>query len=248
MRLEARMALTILAVVGLALAGGEVRAMSLERLNLVDLLRHSTSIITGKVTVIAEGVDGTGLPYTEVTVAIDETIRGDESGTYTFRQFGLQTPRLSEDGTRMMLPAPDTFPRYGEGERVMLFLYQAASETGLRTTTGLIQGKFSLEAGRAENAMANQGLFADVSVAMGLTGDNDERMLETEIGAVNPETFTSFVQRAVAGQWVETCLLWDTVEGKTCGRTPRKDTDRADSTRTTVDRNQAPVVTDINPR
>ena len=248
MRVRARMAWTILAIVGLALAAGEVGAMSLDQLNLVDLLRHSTSIITGKVTAIADGIDSAGIPYTEVTVAIDETIRGDESGTYTFRQFGLVNPRLSEDGTRMMLPAPDTFPRYGEGERVMLFLYQAASETGLRTTTGLIQGKFSLEAGRAENAMANQGLFADVSVATGLTGDNDERMLETEIGAVNPETFTSFVQRAVAGQWVETCLMWDTAEGKTCGRAPRKITDRADTTRTTVDRNAAPVVTDINPR
>ena len=217
MGLKARMALAILAVVGVALAGGEVRAMTLEHLNLVDLLRRSTSIVTGKVTGITEGVDANGLPYTEVTVAIRETIRGTESGSYTFRQFGLQTPRPSADGTKIMMPAPESFPRYAEGEEVMLFLYKPASMTGLRTTTGMVQGKFTLEAGRAENAIANEGLFEQISLQPGIATDNDQRMLDTSIGAVSAETFTTFVNRAVTQGWVESCAMGRTDVGPTCG-------------------------------
>ena len=216
MGLRARMALAILAVVGLALAGGEVRAMSLEHLNLVDLLRQSTSIVTGKVTGVAESVDESGLPYTEVTVAISETIRGTESGTYTFRQFGFQTPHPSADGTKMLMPAPETFPRWAEGEEVMLFLYKPAAMTGLRTTTGMIQGKFTLDAGRAENGIANEGLFAQVSLLEGIATDNDQRMLDTSIGAVSAPTFTSFVRRAVTQRWVESCTLMRTDQAGPC--------------------------------
>ena len=217
MGLKTRMALSILTVVGLALAGGEVRAMSLEQLNLVDLLPRPTPIVTGKVTEITEGVDENGLPYTGVTVAISNTIRGTESGSYTFRQFGLQTPRLSADGTKMLMPAPESFPRYTEGEEVMLFLYKPAVITGLRTTTGLVQGKFTLEAGRAENGIANEGLFQQISLADGLATDNDRRMLDTSIGAVSSPTFTSFVERAVTENWVESCAMYRTDVGSTCG-------------------------------
>jgi hypothetical protein len=216
MGMKARLALAVVATAGLALAGGEVRAMSLENLNLVDLLRQSNSIVTGEVTAVTDGVDAQGVPYTEVTVAISETVRGEEEGTYTFHQYGLMNPRLSEDGTRVMLPAPESFPRYAQGEHVMLFLYKAASRTGLRTTTGLVQGKFTLEAGRAENGMANQGLFNLVGLSDAVTSDNIRRMLDTQVGAVSADTFTNFVRRAVAERWLENCTLWRTDQGTTC--------------------------------
>ena len=49
-------------------------------------------------------------------------------------------PRPSPDGKRLMMPAPEGFPRYASGEQVLLFLYPQARQTGLRTTAGLIQG------------------------------------------------------------------------------------------------------------
>jgi len=198
------------------LVGGDASATSLEQVNLVDLLRDSTSIVTGSVATVTDGLDANGLPYTEVTLHIRETLRGGEAGTYTFRQFGLLSPRLSADGTRKMLAAPEAFPRYAEGEEVLLFLYQPAALTGMRTTYGLAAGKFTFGPGRIENELANEGLFRNVSAETVLTTANDIRMLETQIGAVNPETFTSFVRRAVADRWVENCRIWDTLEGKTC--------------------------------
>lgn len=213
----------------LTLSGGNAQAMTLEQMNLVDLLRDSTSIVTGQVTTITDGVDANGVPYTEVTVAIGETLRGEEQGTYTFRQFGLREPRLSADGTRKLMPAPEGFPRYTEGENVMLFLYRPASMTGLRTTTGLLQGKFDLSAGRAENGLANAGLFRSISLDDGLASDLDQRMLDTEIGAVSSDTFVSFVRRAVQNSWIESCRMWDSDEGKTCagsGKRPTRPTPR----------------------
>ena len=216
MRISRQFLTAILVIAGLAVAGGEVRALTLADLNLVDLLRNSTSILKGSVTGVTDGFDASGIPYTEVTVQISRTLRGTEQGTYTFRQFGLLAPRLSADGTRTMLPAPSGFPKYADGEEVFLFMYKPASLTGLRTTVGLSAGKFSFGPGRVENDLANAGLFHDVSLEAGLATDNDVRMLETEIGAVNPDTFTSFVERAVTEGWVENCRLWNTSEGKTC--------------------------------
>lgn len=207
------------------LAGGDASAMSLEQVNLVDLLRDSTSIVAGSVTTVTDGIDANGLPYTEITLHIRETLRGGETGTYTFRQFGLKSPRLSADGTRKMLAAPEAFPRYAEGEEVLLFLYRPAALTGMRTTYGLAAGKFTFGPGRIENDLANEGLFRNISAETLLTTANDIRMLETPIGAVNPDTFTSFVRRAVADRWVENCRVWDTLEGKTCGTGGSKKSD-----------------------
>jgi hypothetical protein len=205
----------LLALSVLALAGGEARAMTAASLNLVDLLRNSTSILKGTVTGVTDGVDIAGLPYTEITVEISRTLRGTEQGTYTFRQFGLLNPRLSADGTKKMLP-PTGFPKYADGDEVLLFLSRPATLTGLRTTMGLGAGRFSFGPGRIENDLANVGLFRNLSLDAGLSTSNDVRMLETEIGAVNPDSFQSFVERAITERWVETCRLWNTSEGKAC--------------------------------
>lgn len=214
--LKGRLAVSLMALLLLALAGGEAAAMTTANSNLVNLLRNSTSIIKGNVTLVTDGLDASGIPYTEVTVEISQTLRGKESGTYTFRQFGLMSPRLSADGTKKMLPAPSGFPKFAENDEVLLFLSRPAEVTGLRTTYGLGAGRFSYGPGRIENDLANEGLFRNVSLETGLATSNDVRMLETEIGAVNPETFQSFVERAVTGNWVEKCRLWDSIEGKTC--------------------------------
>lgn len=200
----------------LGLAGGEARALTSANSNLVDLLRNSSSILAGTVTGVMDGIDAKGLPYTQVTLEIRETLKGTESGTYTFRQFGLMSPRLSADGTKKMMPAPSGFPRYAEGDEVLLFLSLPAQLTGLRTTYGLGLGRFEFGPGRIENDLANEGLFRNLSMDAGLATTNDTRMLETSIGAVNPDTFQSFLERAIEGRWVEQCRLWNTSEGKTC--------------------------------
>jgi len=246
MRLNQRCSGVILAIAGFALGGGAARAMSLSDANLVDLMRESTSIVAGNVMTVTDGVDAsTGVPYTEITLVIRETLRGTEQGTYTFRQFGLAEARTSQDGLRR-LAAPDGFPRYAEGEDVLLFLAKPAAITGLRSTYALDAGKFTFGPGRVENELANEGLFHNVSVHTSLATDNDVRMLETEIGAVNPDAFMSLVRRAVDQQWVETCLMWDTVEGKTCGNN-RRELDRPDARRQT-DRNAAPQLQTIGAR
>src|SRR5262245_55933783 len=105
-----------LAVATLMAAGANARALTLENLNLVHLLRQSESIVIGNVQTATDGIDESGLPYTEVTLGIDESLRGEQPGTYVFRQFGLMTPRLTPDGTKVMLAAPEGIPRYAEGE------------------------------------------------------------------------------------------------------------------------------------
>jgi hypothetical protein len=117
-----------------------------------------------------------------------------------------------------MMPAPDGFPKYASGEQVLLFLYPQASRTGLRTTAGLMQGKFILGPGLAVNGTGNQGLFRNVHLAPGSAEDKDKRLLATESGAVNPDAFLSFVRRAVNGRWIESGRL---ASNKTSGRIAR---------------------------
>ena len=188
-----------LAILGATTAG----AMSLRETNIVDLLQQSDAIVVGRVTAVTDGIDERDIPYTEITVQISETIRGDLSGTYTFRQFGLLNPRLTADGKRKMMPAPEGFPRFAEGEQDVLFLRPVASWTGLRTTAGASYGKFVMGPGRVENALGNAGLFRNLRLEPGLASDADRRLLVSD-GAVHPDTFLSFVRRAVAGRWVET--------------------------------------------
>jgi hypothetical protein len=199
-------------------AAVDARAASLEKVNLVRLLRNADAIVAGDVQRVSDGIGRNGLPYTEITVAIEESLRGDLAGAYTFRQFGLLSPRRSADGTRTLLPAPDALPRYAVGERVLLFMAPAARITGLRTTYGLGAGKFTFGPGRVENGLSNAGLLAGVRAEASLKTANDIRLLETEVGAVNPEDFMSLVRRAVGERWVETCRMWDATEGRGCGQ------------------------------
>jgi hypothetical protein len=182
-------------------------AMSLVEKNVVDLLGESDAIVVGTVGKVTDGIDDRGIPYTEVTLTVSESIRGSLPDTYTFRQFGLMKPRPSSDGTRIMMPAPEGFPRYASGEQVLLFLFPQARRTGLRTTAGLLQGKFTLGPGFAANGTGNVGLFRNVKLEPGLIDESDKRLLATESGAVNSDSFLRFLRRAVQGRWVETGRL-----------------------------------------
>ena len=199
-----------LAVV-LALAGTNANALMIAPTNLVDLVRDADVIVVGTVTTVTDGLDDTnGLPYSEVTLSLRETIRGLPSDNYTFRQFGLTNPRPTADGTMMIPAAPDGMPRYAVGDYVLLFMGAPASMTGLQSPIGLGYGKFTLGAGTAENDYRNAGVFQNVSLGAGLATDNDARILTTTNGPVNPDDLLSLVRRAVQNNWVQNCKMWIT--------------------------------------
>src|SRR5262245_46413578 len=196
-------------LMGLAIAAatvGTANAATLNRMNLVGLLREADSIVVGDVTSVTDGTTEIGLPYTGVTVQITEQLRGSAGETLVFRQIGLQTAKPNADGHGITPAAPEGIPHYTVGEHVLLFLNPKAAMTGLRTTVGLGTGKFVIGAGRAENDLNNDGVFQSVSVLSTLPNANDTRILSTTSGAVNPDDLLSLVRRAVQNSWVETCL------------------------------------------
>ena len=170
--------------------------------NIVDLINDSETIIRGKVKEVTDGFQN-GVPYTQVTVEVDETLRGQVGEVYTFRQFGLTQPRKMDNGKIYLGVTPDGWSKYEAGEDTMLFLHRPGSATGLQTTTGLGQGKVVFQGGNAVSQAGNEGLFENVEVNANLQNDKDKRLLATKKGAVNAEGFKSFVKRAVAGRWIE---------------------------------------------
>lgn len=175
----------------------------MKQATIVDLLAQSELIIHGKVKNITDGIDAKGLPYTEVTIHVTETLKGQASGDYTFRQFGLLKPRKMANGLTNLMVAPAAFATYKKGEETILFLYKAAAKSGFRTTSGLGHGKFNVSVGGAVNQFNNNGLFQNVDTDSTLLDDTEQRVMATREGAVNQQGFVSLVKHAVNGKWVE---------------------------------------------
>jgi hypothetical protein len=85
--------------------GPPAQATSVEQQDLTDLIRHSESIVAGRVIGLTDGFEN-GVPYTEVTVEVDETLRGRPGRTHTFRQFGLLAPRDLGNGRTYLGVSP----------------------------------------------------------------------------------------------------------------------------------------------
>jgi len=195
--------LTGVLLVALLIAGAvPASATSMLHRNVVDLIDLSQHILVGRVVAVSDCFEN-GVPFTEVTVSVDEAIKGTANSVYTFRQFGLRAPRVTESGRTYVAVSPDGWPRFETGEQVVLFLYKPASITGLRTTVGLLQGKFTLRNGKLENGIENQGLFRNVSAERSLLTPDESRMLEEDQGGLSRETFLSFVRKAVQDRWIE---------------------------------------------
>jgi hypothetical protein len=201
--LRGSVGLIALSVLGASFGGARAMTLSSDNANIVELLQQSSDIVVGHVDSVTDGIDDRGIPYTEVTLKISESIRGGLPSTYKFRQFGLLTPRLTADGKRKMMPSPPGFPTYAQGEDLALFLRPSAAWTGFRMPAGVTHGKFTITAGRAENGMGNAGLFRDIHLEKGLATERDKRLLTSASGPLNPDAFLSFVRRAVKERWVE---------------------------------------------
>ena len=176
---------------------------SRREVNVVDLIANSELILRGTVVNLTDGIDNRGIPYTEVTLHVADAIRGQVSGDYTFRQFGLLKPRDMGNGTTNLMVTPAGWATYTKGEETILFLNKHAAWTGLQTTVGLGQGKFKISMAGAVNQSNNAGLFKNVSIDPSLLGTKEKRALMTEKGAVNANAFVGLVKQAVDGRWVE---------------------------------------------
>ena len=111
-------------------------AMKLKAQNLTQLIADSQSIIAGKVTRVTDGIAANGMPYTEVTISVSDSAKGELRGgtSYTFRQFGLLEPRKLPSGKTLIAVTPEGFPHWVVGEHVIAFMYKPASRTGPQVT------------------------------------------------------------------------------------------------------------------
>jgi hypothetical protein len=182
------------------------QATSMRHQNLVDLIDLSELILTGKILSVTDGFQQ-GVPYTEVTVSVDEAIRGTAAHQYTFRQFGLMAPRDLGDGRTYVGVTPDGLPRFAAGDDVLLFLYKKGSLTGFRTTVGLYQGTFKKEGNLYQNGIANEGLMRGISVKPSLLTPAEQKLLKEKQGPVQADVLLGLVRKAVQERWVETGRL-----------------------------------------
>ena len=176
---------------------------SRREVNVVDLVANSELILRGTVANLTDGIDDRGIPYTEVTLHVADAIRGQVSGDYTFRQFGLLKPRTMANGMVNLMVTPAGWATYTKGEETILFLNKRAAWTGLQTTVGLGQGKFKVSMAGATNQANNVGLFKNMTVDPTALGTKEERAMMTQQGPVNVNAFVSLVKQAVSGHWVE---------------------------------------------
>jgi hypothetical protein len=154
---------------------------------------------------LADGFDGNGVPYTEVTLKVAEKVRGkNHEETFTFRQFGLLEPRTLPSGKTFLATVPDGWARFKEGEDVTLFLYAPAKATGLQTTVGLKQGKLAVVNGKIKRNEHNAALFENLIFAPGLLDTKEKALVSKGKGKKDLEVdeFLNLVRRAVDEDWI----------------------------------------------
>lgn len=200
--------LSAAAALALAVCAVPAANAAAERQNLVQLISSSQSIVAGHVTKVTDGIAANGIPYTEVTLAVGNSAKGNIAGgqTYTFRQFGLLKPRTLPNGQRMLMVTPEEFPRWHAGESVIAFLYHPASKTGLQTTSGLSQGKLTLVNDKLQNEFGNAGLFDKISVSKGALSTSEQSLI-AKGGAVKGEDLMNLIRHIVKDQMIQRGLV-----------------------------------------
>ena len=196
------------ALLAAGLAAGPAAATQLVPQNLTRLIAGADVIVSGKVKSVTDGIDN-GVPYTEVTMTVASSAKKKLAPRkeFKFRQFGLLKPRKLESGKFLVATAPEGFAAWHADEQVIAFLVRPAAKTGLRSTVGLEQGKFTTMGGRTANAQFNRNLFAGVQVSPGLLNSAETQMLKKPSGDVDAAVLMSLVNRAVVGRWIETGVM-----------------------------------------
>ncbi len=184
----------------LALGLNVAHAKNIKKQNLLDLMTHTDSIMIGTVSGKTDGFHR-GLPYTEVTLEVAQSLKGQHGTTYSFRQFGLIEPKSMGNGRVNLMVTPAGWPTYTKGEQVMLFLHKPASETGFQTTAGLTQGKFTIKGKEVANGIGNDSLFAGVKIN-GQLSPAQQDLVSQQAGAYPTEDFFALVKTAVEENWI----------------------------------------------
>lgn len=190
----------VLVVACLAVTFHNAGATSVKKMTVADLVIYGDKIIAGRVIAVTDGFDAQHLPYTDVTVAVQESIKGNVNGYYTFRQFGLTQPRDMGNGLTYLGVSPDGFPRFKTGEDVVVFLFKKTA-AGFQSSAGLMQGKFTVSGHELSNDINNMGLFANVNVDPAMLSPAEQKMLASNEGPVDTELFKGFVKKAVQQAW-----------------------------------------------
>ena len=188
----------LLVAMSVAIGISSIDASTVAPRNLAEIVGSADDIVVGTVTVVEEGRQG-NLPYVEVEFQVRETIKGVDRQTLTFRQIGVLAPQPAENG-RIFAGITAGMPRYEVGEKLVLFL-GPESASGLRTTVGLHQGKFSIRGGSVSNGFGNAGLFVDMPETPGDRTQAETAMLATREGSIAAGTFVNFVRQAVDSGW-----------------------------------------------
>lgn len=197
----------LVSFIWLVAAQGTAHAKNMQPQNLKDLLTHTDSILVGTVAKKSDGFQD-GLPYTEITINVRQSILGTHGKRYTFRQFGLMAPRPTGDGRINLMVTPAGWPTYAVGEQVMLFLHKPAANTGFQTTAGLTEGKFTIRGDRIANGTGNATLFTGVRF-QGPINPTFEDMVNQPGGAYAVDTFLNLVRTAVEENWIENGVMID---------------------------------------
>jgi hypothetical protein len=189
-------------------AAGPALATQLVQKNLTRLIAGADVIVSGRVKSVTDGIDN-GVPYTEVTISVASSAKKKLAprSDFKFRQFGLLNARKLPSGKFLVATAPEGFATFHADEQVIAFLVRPAAKTGLRSTVGLEQGKFTTMGGRTANAQFNRNLFAGVQVSPSLLSAAEAQMLKKPAGEVDAAVLMSLVNRAVAGRWIETGVM-----------------------------------------
>ena len=138
-------ALAFLAAVGPVLAAVAAPATMVRALTLQDLVARAERVVVGRCLDVHETTDPrTGLPITEVTLAVAETVKGPAESRLVFRQLGGRG-------------LPGLGPSFAVGEDVLLFLGRE-SASGLTAPVGLEQGRMPITgpAGAAPTAAVTE--------------------------------------------------------------------------------------------
>jgi len=195
----------LVSIVVLAMSVNIAHAKNVKKQNLLELMTHADSILVGTVSNKTDGFQK-GLPYTEITLEVGQSLKGNHGSSYTFRQFGLIEPKSMGDGRVNLMVTPAGWPTYLKGEQVMLFLHKPASETGFQTTAGLTQGKFMIRGDRIANDTNNDALFAGVKIN-GQLSATQQTLVDQPSGSYAAGEFLSLVKTAVEENWIENGVM-----------------------------------------
>lgn len=197
----------LVSIVLMVLSLNVAYAKSIEKQNFLELMKQADSILIGTVSGKTDGFQN-GLPYTEITLQVGQSVKGDHGSTYSFRQFGLIEPKSMGDGRVNLMVTPAGWPTYTKGEQVMLFLHEPASQTGFQTTAGLTQGKFTVRGNEVVNGINNESLFAGVKIN-GKLNQAQQDLVSQKSGSYRTDEFFSLVKTAVKENWIQNGVMTD---------------------------------------